>query len=150
MAQIVFDVVHEFPQSAQQVWDDMIDWNQHANWIPATRMDVPEGDSTAPGARFTAYTGFKPLVLEDRMEVVACDWSETDGSGRCEVAKLGPVLKGRAAFTVTPTAAGSELVWTEDVEVPYVPQLLAAPIRIMSAAGFKFGMKRLQKNLAAD
>ena len=82
------------------------------------------------------------------MRVVACDWDDTAGSGRCEVDKLGPVLKGRAAFTIESKGAGSELVWTEDVVVPYVPQFLAAPIRIMSAAGFKFGMKRLEKVLS--
>ncbi len=148
MAQITFDVRHSFPQSARVVWDDMIDWERHANWIPATRMEVPAGDSTVPGSEFTAYTGFRPLVLKDHMRVVACDWDDTAGSGRCEVDKLGPVLKGRAAFTIESKGAGSQLVWTEDVVVPYVPQLLAAPIRIMSAAGFKFGMKRLEKVLS--
>lgn len=148
MAQITFDVVHTFEQPARVVWDDMIDWERHADWIPATRMEVPEGDTTAPGATFTAYTGYKPLVLEDRMKVVECNWDETATSGRCEVEKLGPVLKGMAAFTITQKDEGTELVWTEDVVVPYVPQFLAAPVRVMSAAGFKFGMKQLAKNLA--
>jgi hypothetical protein len=67
----------------------------------------------AAGAEFTAYTGFGPLSLKDKMAVTECEWNDADGSGRCEVEKLGPALRGRAGFTVEPDGAGAVVKWFE-------------------------------------
>lgn len=149
MAQVHFDVRHEFSAASETVWRELVDWQGHGAWIPMTRMEVEPGEPTAPGARFTAFTGLGPLALEDRMEVVDCDWDETAGKGSCTVAKLGPILKGRASFTVTPTGERTSVVdWHEDVTVPRTPQFLAPVIARVGALGFKSGMRRLGRRLA--
>ncbi|NNE11853.1 MAG: SRPBCC family protein [Ilumatobacter sp.] len=148
MAQVHFDVRHEFETPSEQVWGELVDWEGHAAWIPMTRMEVEPGEPTAPGARFTAYTGLGPLALEDRMEVVDCEWDEAAASGSCTVAKLGPVLRGRAWFTVSPKDDSQSVVdWNEDVTVPYTPQFLAPVVARFGAFGFKMGMRRLAKQL---
>ena len=149
MARITFDVPYRFDASSRAVWDELVDWAGHADWIPATRVEVGPGDPTAVGTEFTAWTGVGRLALEDRMRVVHCEWDDDSSSGRCEVEKLGPILRGRAGFTVTPTADGAAaLDWFEDVTVRYVPQFLAPLAGKLGAAGFKQGMRRLAKLLA--
>lgn len=83
------------------------------------------------------------------MRVSKCDWDATTASGDCEVAKLGPVLDGKAGFVVAPDGTGSTLDWFEDVTIRYVPQFLAPVVAKLGALGFKQGMKGLAKNLAA-
>lgn len=148
MAHVEFEVIHTFDAEARVVWDDLVDWKAHEAWIPATRVDVGPGDPTAVGTEFTAYSGFGPLALKDHMAVTACDWDEATGLGRCEVEKLGPVLRGRAWFTVEPDGDGSVLSWYEDVRVRYVPQFVAPVLNRAGAAGFRIGMKRLAKLLS--
>ncbi len=148
MAKIRFDVRHRFDQSAKAVWDELVDWEGHANWIPATKMEVEPGDPTEVGREFTARSGFGPVALVDTMRVVSCDWDDTTDSGDCEVEKIGPVLVGRAGFTVAPDGDGSVVDWVEDIEMRRLPQFLAPIAAKLGAAGFKQGMKGLSKQLS--
>lgn len=145
MADVRFEVRTSFDASPRRVWDELIDWQRHEAWIPATRVEVRADDPTAVGAEFTAYTGSGPLTLEDRMRVERCEWSEADQRGECEVAKLGPVLHGRAGFTVRSEGAGSVVVWLEDVSVRRVPTFVAPLAARVGAAGFRLGMRRLRR-----
>ncbi|MEM9200952.1 MAG: SRPBCC family protein [Actinomycetota bacterium] len=144
-----FEVRQPFSSPARDVWDALIDWKGHEAWIPATRVEIhTDGDPTAIGAEFTATTGYGPLALVDRMSVTRCDWDDDAASGDCEVEKLGPILHGRAGFTVEPTGEGCEVLWLEDVTVRYLPGLLAPLARWGGAFGFRMGMRKLGKQLA--
>lgn len=153
MASVSFTVTHHFDETAQAVWDELIDWAGHANWIPATRVEVAAGDPHVPGAEFTAWTGVGPLALKDHMRVESLEWDPSTKSGSCMVDKLGPVLTGTAGFTVDPNdpdgpdRAGSTLVWIEDVTVPRVPQFLAPIVARLGAAGFSLGMRSLARQM---
>ncbi|MCH9803086.1 SRPBCC family protein [bacterium] len=153
MAKVVFTVNHHFAADPQAVWDELADWAGHANWIPATRVEVAPGDPLAVGAEFTAWTGYGPLKLEDRMRVAAIDWQPDQQRGTCTVVKLGPVLTGTASFTVDGTAGATDLEWIEDVTVPHVPQFLAPVVARIGAAGFKLAMislgRQMRKSAAA-
>lgn len=149
MVAINFTVVHKFDAPALVVWNEMIDWPSHADWIPATRMEMDGGDTQAVGGTFTGYTGFGPLTLVDRMRIAEIEWDDATSTGRCVVEKLGPVLQGTAGFTVSPTATGSQVSWFEDVTVPYLPEATAPVINKLSAAGFSAGMRKLAKIIAA-
>lgn len=150
MAKIDFTVEHEFAESPARVWEAMLDWEGHGDWIPATTVDVDPGDSTVVGATFTGKTGYGPLMLIDDMVITEIDWDHETGLGSCEVEKLGPVLKGRAGFDLSPSAAGSRIVWFEDVTVPYLPAALAPLVSRVSALGFSLAMKKLAKLLKQD
>ena len=148
-APVRFEVRTSFDAPPKRVWDEMVDWNGHEAWIPATRVDVGPGDPTAAGAEFTAFTGYGPLTLEDRMRVTRCEWKHHASSGECEVEKLGPVLRGRAGFTVEPDGDGCVVTWLEDLTVPYVPGFAAPAVAKLSALGFKQGMRKLAKLVEA-
>lgn len=150
MATVHFSLRHDFDASPEYVWRELIDWEGHAEWIPATRVAVHSHEPTAIGAEFTAWSGYKPLVLEDRMRVDALQWNDEGRNGYCRVHKLGPVLTGEASFTVEPSGSGSTMVWVEDVAVPYLPQLFAPIAARLGIAGFRLGMRRLAKLLAEE
>lgn len=149
MASVSFQVRHSFAASPREVWDALVDWRGHEAWVPATRMEVDPGDPTAVGAAFTAFTGFRPLVLEDRMRVVRCAWNDDASRGECEVEKLGPVLTGRAGFTLGPEGEGATVDWFEDLTVPRVPRFAAPAAGWIGATGFRRAMRKLDRILAA-
>lgn len=144
-APVRFEVRTSFDAPPRRVWDEMIDWRGHEAWIPATRMEVPDIDPTAVGTEFTASTGYGPLSLVDRMRITRCAWDEATSTGDCEVEKLGPVLRGRAGFTVEPDGDGCVVTWVEDVTVPYVPGFGSAVVAKLGASGFRLGMRRLAR-----
>ena len=150
MANVRFTVTQPFDAPARTVWDALIDWKGHETWIPATKVEIhTDGDPTAIGSEFTATTGYGPLALPDTMRVTRCAWDDGAGTGDCEVEKLGPVLTGRAGFTIEPTSeTASEVVWIEDVKVRYLPRVLAPIAKVAGAAGFRLGMRKLGKQLA--
>ncbi|MFT5267296.1 MAG: hypothetical protein ACI88C_000720 [Acidimicrobiales bacterium] len=143
MALIDFTVSHQFAAPSRLVWDEMIDWPSHADWIPATRIELDTDNSQIEGATFTGYTGYRKLALVDRMRISTIEWDEPTARGSCEVEKLGPVLQGRAGFTVSPNGDGSNVDWFEQVAVPYLPSFLAPIVNKLSALGFSLGMRRL-------
>jgi hypothetical protein len=146
MAKIRFEVRHSFNASPARVWEELVDWSGHAAWIPMTRIAVAPGDPQAVDATFTAWTGVGRLALEDRMRVASFDWNDETQRGACAVDKLGPVLTGSAAFTVTAGRASAiDVNWIEDVAVPRLPQFLAPILAAAGAAGFRFGMRRLAR-----
>lgn len=143
MARIEFAVDVPLTHPAPEVWNRLADWGSHGDWVPATRSCVLAGDG-GTGTEFEAITGWWPLRLVDRMRVVHFD----PATLTAEVEKLGPVLTGRAGFTVTGTGAASMVHWFEDVQVPVVPQLLAPALAASSAVAFRHALGRLARQLA--
>lgn len=144
-AAVRFEVTTSFDAPARRLWDELVDLQGHEAWIPATRMEVPAGDVTAVGVEFAAVTGYGPLKLDDRMRITRCTWDDTLSRGEYEVDKLGPLLRGRAAFTVKPEGAGSVVTWHEDVTVAHVPRFASPILARVGAAGFKLAVRRLAK-----
>lgn len=149
MAAVSFNVRYEFDAPVRALYDELVDWKAHEAWIPMTRVEVGPGDQTEIGFEFTAFTGVGPLALKDHMRVAECSWDDGSDTGRCTVEKLGPVLAGRAGFTVTERGDGSSIDWFEDVDVKYLPRLLSPIVAKMGAFGFRQGMKRLDGVLRA-
>ena len=158
-----FEFDYEFDAPPRQVWNELIDWKGHEQWIVSTFVELHgTGDSRAVGATFTAWSGPLPttqlgrrLSLQDHMEVAELHYDAATETGVCRVNKLGPTLGGSAGFTVAPrlaagTAApsgGTTLTWTEDVTVALVPNLLTPMLRRIGIIGFRFSFGRLARHL---
>jgi hypothetical protein len=145
MASVQFELSRRFEVPARQLWDELIDWPAHGAWIPVTTIEGASGDPSAVGYTFTAWTGLRPVALEDRMRVTRCDWDEAAQTGTCDVEKLGPVLSGTAGFTIRSESGGSVLDWREDVTVPYLPGFLSGVAALFGRAGFTVALRRLAK-----
>jgi hypothetical protein len=148
MAPVRFELSRRFDVPVRDLWDELVDWPAHGAWIPATTIEGERGDPTAVGYTFTAWTGFRPIALEDRMKVTRCDWDATAQMGVCDVEKLGPVLGGTAGFTVRADGTGSVLDWREDVTVPYLPAFVAPVGAFFGKLGFGLALRSLAKVLA--
>lgn len=154
MVRVTFDLVRRFEAPPRRVWDELVDWPGHGAWIPMTTIDVAEESvgsaPTVVGYTFTAWSGVRPLALEDRMRVTQCDWTDAGPVGVCAVDKLGPVLGGSAGFTVRPDGAGTALEWREDVTISRLPQFIAPIARLMGIVGFKMALRSLDRVIRSD
>jgi len=142
MAVIEFAVDVHLTHAAPDVWGRLVDWGSHGDWVPATRSRVLAGDGGV-GTEFEAVTGWWPLRLLDRMCVV-----HFEAAGlRAEVEKVGPVLRGRAGFTVSGSGPSCTVHWFERVQVPLLPQWLAPLVAAASAVAFRQALGRLARLL---
>ena len=145
MAHIYFTVTRDLPLPAGAVFDELIDWKGHADWVPLTRVEVLAGKG-GPGTEFVATTGVGPLALPDRMRVDELD----PVAMTTRITKIGPVLTGQVHLSVTPTGeASSRLDWVEDIRARGVPQFLAKPLAAAARTGFRMSIKRLAVLLTA-
>jgi hypothetical protein len=147
MARVRFDLQRRFDAPAKRVWDELVDWPGHGAWIPMTTIEGAEGDPTEVGYTFTAWSGVRPLALEDRMRVTECTWDDGRQTGTCAVDKLGPVLGGTAGFTVVPVGGASAVVWREDVTISWLPQFLAPLAAAVGRLGFSLALWSLARLL---
>lgn len=152
MAYVQFALTYDFAAPPPVVWNELIDWKGHERWVPATKVVLHgPGGPTDVGAEFTAWTGIgRTLALQDRMRVESLSFDAATGKGACTVAKVGPFLSGEAAFTVEPASAGTRMVWTEAVTVPYAPQMSAGLLARIGLSGFTFVMGRLAALMRAS
>ena len=144
MATVKFTVTRDLPLPARAVFDELIDWQGHAKWVPLTRVEILKGDG-GPGTEFIATSGIWPAALPDRMRVDSLDADAMT----VRVTKFGPVLTGDVHLKVTSTGdQTSRLEWAEDVLVPYMPQFLAKPVAAAARQGFQTSITRMAKLIA--
>lgn len=138
-ARVAFELEVLVQLEPQEAWNRLNDWSTHGKWIPLTRIDV---DQTDP-KRFIAWSGIRPLVLEDRMHQLTATF---DGQiGDSTVAKLGPVLIGEARFSVRPGPQQDSTIvgWYEAVNVKWLPRFLVAPVAFLAKKAFESSVKKM-------
>lgn len=143
MATVWFRVTRDLPLPARVVFDELVDWPGHAEWVPLTKVRVEAGDG-GPGTVFVATSGVGPLALPDRMRVDELD----PDAMTVRVTKIGPVLTGVVDLSVTALGENrSRLDWVEDIRVPYLPQVLAKPTALAARKGFETSITRMAERL---
>jgi hypothetical protein len=133
---------------AAVVWQALVDWPAHGRWVPLTRVSVLSESGEGVGARFVGRTGLGPVAFDDAMEVVRWEPPVAGSAGRCAVVKRGRLLLGTASFTVSPTAAGSRVLWQEDVEL--APVRLTRPFAPVLAWLGRVAFDRMLAAMAAE
>jgi hypothetical protein len=81
-----------------------------------TRVWVAKGSGTAVGDELAAFTGIWRLGFLDTMTITR--W---DPPYLCEVLHTGRLVRGGGSFEVKVAGDRSELVWVEDLELPWGP-----------------------------
>jgi hypothetical protein len=99
----------------------LVDWPQHARFVPLTTITVTTTSPAGVGTVFVARTGVGRRGFEDPMEVVA--W---DPPRFCRIEKRGSVVLGWAELTVEARDGGSHVTWREE----------AMPARLPPGAGW--------------
>lgn len=143
MALVHFTVQRQLTLPARAVFDELIDWLGHADWVPMTRVVIEEGDGGV-GTTFVATTGIGPLALPDRMRVDGLDVETMT----VQVTKLGPVLTGDVTLKVEPLGAEAcDLLWDESVHVPVLPQIFAKPVGAIASLAFSVSISAMAKKV---
>jgi polyketide cyclase/dehydrase/lipid transport protein len=130
----------------QAVWDKLIDWPSHHEWMVLTKVESAGGDLHGVGAGIVGVTGVGPVAFSDPMTVTA--WQPPPAPvARCEVAHTGRLVRGAGAFEVESTPNGCRVVWSEWVRLPFgllgdVGWLAARPI---TAFFLRVSLRRLAK-----
>jgi carbon monoxide dehydrogenase subunit G len=148
--QLLIERSVEIDRPGAEVWDGIVDWERHGDWVPLTTMVVSE-PSTGVGARFVGRTGIggarRPIGFDDVFEVVR--WQPPDGErpGRCDLRRVGRVIRGEAWFEVHPL--GPDRTRVDWGEVAVVPTLLR-PLTPLFRAVFGAGLTRVLRRMARD
>lgn len=112
MAEIVIAVDVDAP--AESTWAAVTDWERQGEWMLGTTVRVVTGSPSRVGTRLAARTGAGPLAVVDEMRITV--WQPPL---RCQVAHLGRIIRGSAAFEVEPLPGDrSRLIWSEWLDLP--------------------------------
>ncbi|MGW5863293.1 SRPBCC family protein [Streptomyces sp. NPDC055239] len=122
----LFRIDRESSLPTDEVWRRITAWERHADVVPLTRISVRTPPPGGEGTVFVARSGIGPVGFDDVMEVVT--WRpavEGGDGGLCRLEKRGSFVTGWAEIEVSPRAgaAGSTVVWREDLRVRWLPRL---------------------------
>lgn len=120
-----FRLEREVVLPAQEAWRRVTDWGGHAARVPCTALASVTAGPTRPGTVFVVRSGVGRVAFDDPMEVVVWEPPAEGSPGRCRLEKRGRLVLGWAAIEVHPRgAAGSLVVWTEDLRLGPLPRRL--------------------------
>lgn len=143
MARVAFSAVRFLPHPARAVFDALVDWRGHADWVPLTRVVIESGDGGV-GTTFVATTGLGPIALPDRMRVEEMD----PGAMTVRIVKIGPVLTGEVWIVVRDHgAAECEVTWREDIRVPLLPPFLSGLVGGITKRAFEVSLDRMARRI---
>jgi hypothetical protein len=153
-----FDATVEVAAPTSLVWDRLVDWPAHSRWVPLTRVRVLTPLATGVGARFVgrsslAVVGLDRVGFDDPMEVVLWEPPAEGRPGRCEVRKLGRLVRGSAGFVVAPLAGGrTRVTWHEDLVIAPAPvtRLLAPLVALVGRLSFERVLTAMGRELEAE
>lgn len=154
-----FVATTEIAAGVQDVWDLLTDWPAHGRWVPLTAVRVLTPLATGVGARFVgrsslAAVGLDRLGFDDPMEVTVWQPPADGLPGRCDVRKLGRVVRGTAGFDVValPSPDGTprtRVLWEEDIDIAPRPltRLLAPLVSLAGRLAFTATLKTMGREL---
>jgi uncharacterized protein YndB with AHSA1/START domain len=103
----------DVPAPAERVWDVLVDWPRHGEWVPFTRAE----GGAAEGARVEARTGAGPVGFLDTMVI-----SEWRPPHRVSVRHTGWPVRGEGRFDLLDLPAGRcRVTWSEAIDLPLGP-----------------------------
>ena len=148
MAEVVARVDVAAPPKA--VWDKLVDWPTHRQWMVLTKVESTTEDREGVGAGIVGVTGIGPIAFQDPMTVTS--WQPPPAPvARCEVAHMGRIVRGAGAFEVEETPTGSRVVWSEWVRLPFglLGDVGWLAVRPLAAVFLRISLRRLAKLVEA-
>ncbi|WP_255953654.1 SRPBCC family protein [Streptomyces odontomachi] len=151
---VTFEIARDVPHPVAETWRRLTTWERHADAVPWTRVIVTTPPPTGVGTVFVARSGpagprLGRLRVDDPMEVTR--WRPprdgTDGrpctAAMCRLDKRGRTVLGWAEIDVRPQAAGSRVVWREELRVRGMPRFLDPALGAVARRVFGRAVDRL-------
>ncbi len=99
--------------TAERVWDVLVDWSRHGEWVPFTSAE----GGAAVGETVEARTGVGPAGFLDTMEI-----TEWEPPYRVAVRHTGWPVRGEGRFDLIDLSGGRcRVTWSELVDLPLGP-----------------------------
>lgn len=120
------EVMTHIEAPPEHVWAVLVDWERQARWmVDATRVEVCTPQREGSGVVVRCRTNILGVPVNDDLVVTQWDVSEVLG-----VRHLGWLIRGVAAFELSPTPHGTRVEWWEEIEVPLraVGEAVAGPL----------------------
>ena len=123
----------------------LVDWDAHSAAIPFTRLRYD--GLPRVGQRFVARTGvgllgFDDVMVVDELRPPSGD-QPGDEPGVVAISKHGRVVGGTVGWTVTPTATGSEVTWTQHLVIGWLPRWMDGLVGALGSRAYGLGLRRL-------
>ncbi|MEV5747536.1 SRPBCC family protein [Actinoallomurus sp. NPDC052308] len=113
MSRVAVHASADVPATAEQVWNVLVDWPRHSDWVPLTRAEGGAGD----GASVEAWTGVGPVGFLDTM--VISEWLPPH---RVRVRHTGGLVRGEGRFDLLDLPEGRcRVTWAELLDLPLGP-----------------------------
>lgn len=109
------DLTVHIESAPARVWEVLVDWEGQAGWMPDVRScTVLTRQREGLGVRVRCRTNIAAgIVVTDDLEVTG--W---EPERQLAIRHLGMLIRGVAAFELSPTAHGTLVEWWEEFEVP--------------------------------
>ncbi len=133
------------PLPARACFDHLVDWDAHSAAIPFTKLQY-EG-APRVGQRFVARTGWGRLGFDDIMVVdelrPPAGNEPGDTPGLVAITKHGRLVGGTVGWTVSPTATGSDVTWTQHLVITWLPRWMDPLVGAIGKRAYGMGLRRL-------
>lgn len=136
-----FQIRIDAPLPASEAFARVLDLDAHSEVIPLTSV---QHAGIAPGTEFVARTGLGPLGVDDEMVIEECVPPTEDRVGHCRIRKLGNLIGGEIALTVTPTGEHTSVVlWDQTITIAGASRFADPMVTQLSREAYRTMLKRL-------
>jgi carbon monoxide dehydrogenase subunit G len=139
MSKVAVHASADIDAPAARVWEVLVDWPRHSEWVPLTRAEGGAGE----GASLEAWTGVGPVGFLDTM--VVGEWRPPH---RVQVRHTGSLVRGEGRFDLLDLPEGRcRITWSELIDLPLGPLGRAGWIAIGPVARLmlRTSLKRLAR-----
>jgi len=113
VSRVAVHAVADVDATAERVWDVLVDWPRHGEWVPFTRAEGGAG----VGESLEARTGAGPVGFLDTM--VITEWRPPY---RVAVLHTGRLVRGEGRFDLLDLSEGRcRVTWSELIDLPFGP-----------------------------
>jgi hypothetical protein len=126
--------------SAQEAFRRITTLDAHTAVVPFTTLR--HDGRLGIGSNFTARTSLGPVGFDDPM--IVREYAEPgDKPGKAVFVKTGRWVSGQIEFTATPRADGAQLVWQQDIAIPWLPRILDPVVTAVARAAYARTLRQL-------
>ncbi|MFI6478722.1 SRPBCC family protein [Nonomuraea sp. NPDC050663] len=105
----------ETDAGAERVFDVLVDWPRHAEWMFLTSAQALTGAGRGVGSTIEAFTGLGPVGFSDPMTITT--WRPPE---LIVMEHTGRVVRGIGVIRVLALpGGGSRIIWAERLHLPY-------------------------------
>lgn len=124
-----FKVKVVVPAPVQEVWNELVTWQNQGNWMALTQVSSSQigPEDSGVGTAIDAFTGIGKIGVIDRMRIV--EWQPPYF---CKVDHYGKIIKGIGTFTLSNKNGATVFDWYEEIQAPRAVLVFIKPFILIA------------------